>query len=156
LRQTLSTKNTVSQDVKPLNLSSEELESYYKVYKNPFVLYLRKAINAYLNKDTSEVNISQIAIEEKREKDTISGLRAFDKSYYESKFVVLKIDDAVFGGKEIQIIFQDKPDRVFNAWVYKGKDYELRSFYSKEVNEKIIKDIIEESKQYIFDKEHAL
>lgn len=155
-KQEASIENNKLTELKPLILDQKDLEGYYRVYKNPFVLYLRKALNAYLDNDRS--SIATTAIEKDRLEDTIGGLDSFDKDYYKSKFIVSAINDSIGGGKDIQIIFQDKPDRAFNAWVYKlaGGEYELRSFYSVEGKEQIVKDIVEDYKQYIFDKEHAL
>lgn len=151
----VSIENNKSID-KPLVLDQKDREAYYRVYKEPSVIYLRKALNAYLANDHS--SIATTAIEKDRLEDTIGGLDSFDKEYYKSKFVVLAINNAIGGGKDIQIIFQDKHDRAFNAWVYKlaGGEYELRSFYSVEGKEQIVKDIVEDYKSYIFDKEHAL
>src|SRR3972149_6646139 len=44
------------------NDTSNNIEDYYKVYKNPTVLYLRKALNAYLANDSSDINISNVAV----------------------------------------------------------------------------------------------
>lgn len=146
-------------ELKPLVIEQKDLEGYYRVYKNPFVLYLRKALNAYLANDSSEVNISMAAVEKGNSDGIISGLDAFEKDYYKSKFIVLSINDSLGGGKDIQMIFQDKPDRIFYAWVYKlaGGNYELRGFNSKEhFDENEIKEMIDYYKSYLFDKEHAL
>ncbi len=117
-----------------IDLDPKQLEQYYQVYKNNFVLYLRKALDAYLANDSSGVNISMAAVQEDRRDGIITGLDAFDKNYYKSKFIVLTINDSIAGGKDIQIIFQDKPDRIFYVWVYQLADesYELRAFNSKE------------------------
>ena len=56
------TKNETSQsgklsEVKTSEVNSKELEEYYQTYKNPFVIYLREVLNAYLANDISKVNI---------------------------------------------------------------------------------------------------
>ncbi len=156
-KQKPSTQSNKLTELKRSAIELKDPEAYYRVYKEPSVVYLRKALNAYLVNDSNS-GIATTAIRVDRQEDTIGGLDAFDKDYYNSKFVVLALNDSLIGGKEIQIIFQDKPDRVFNAWVYKlaGGEYELRSFYSKGVPEQTIKDLVEDYKQYVFDKEHAL
>ena len=156
----IATRNEVrDEEIKELEFSREELEQYYAVYENPFVLYLRKCLDAYLANDSSDVNISMAAVQEDRREGIISGLDSFDKEYYKSKFVVITIDDSINGGKDIQIIFQDKQDRIFYAWVYQlvDGDYELRGFNSKEFfdeeNMAILRKIYG---KYLNDPEHAL
>lgn len=139
--------------------TSNNIEDYYKVYKNPFVLYLRKALNAFLSNDSSDVNISNAAVKKETGEGIISGLESFDKEYYKSKFVVLTINKSISGGVDIQIMFQDKPDRIFYAWVYQLADgsFELRGFNSKEKMEpKAMEAIQVEYKTFLEDKEHAL
>ncbi|KKS69706.1 MAG: hypothetical protein UV41_C0047G0006 [Candidatus Daviesbacteria bacterium GW2011_GWA2_42_7] len=139
--------------------TSDNIEDYYKVYKNPAVLFLRKALNAYLNNDSSGINISNAAVKKETGEGIISGLESFDKEYYKSKFVVLTINKSISGGVDIQILFQDKPDRIFYAWVYQLADgnFELRGFNSKEeMKPEAMKAIQTEFKTFLEDKEHAL
>ncbi len=89
---------------------------------------------------------------------SLAGLASFERDYYQSKFVVMALEDALMGGKTATIIFQDKPDRVFTAWVYKlgNKQYDLRGFWE---NTKATESLNEQRKalgKYIFDKEHSL
>ncbi|OGH18810.1 MAG: hypothetical protein A3F31_04515 [Candidatus Levybacteria bacterium RIFCSPHIGHO2_12_FULL_38_12] len=159
LKQEASINTNKSIELKPLVIDQKDLEGYYRVYKNPYVVYLRKALNAYLVNDSSEVTISMTAIQKDNREGIISGLDSFEKDYYKSKFVVLTINGNIGGGKDIQIIFQEKPDRIFYAWVYDLADgtYELRGFNSKEhFDEKAMKETIDYYKPYLFDKEHAL
>lgn len=131
-------------EAKSPDLNPEDRERYYRIYKNPFVLHLRKALNAYLAND----------------KELAWALDKFDRGYYRSKFIVLSLDQSVMGGVMIDILFQNKPDKIFSAWVYKLSDdkYELRGFNRKEhFDEKAaIKEMIDYYKPYLFDKEHAL
>lgn len=139
--------------------TSKNIEDYYKVYKNPTVLYLRKALNAYLANDSSGIDISNAAVKKDTSDGIISGLDSFDKEYYKSKFVVLTINKSISGGVDIQILFQDKPDRIFYAWVYQLADgnFELRAFNSKEeIEPKAMKALQVENKIFLKDKEHAL
>lgn len=145
--------------VKSSELNPKGLEEYYKTYKNPFVVYLRKALNAYLANDSSNINIAVAAVTEARREGIISGLDSFDKEYYKSKFVVLTFTKNIAGGVDIQIMFQDKLDRIFYAWVYKlaGGNYELRGFNSKEYFDPMkIKELNNAYKQFLLDKEHSL
>ena len=61
-----------------------------------------------------------------------------DTSYLQSKFIVLTTDYAPGGGYSVVLLFKDKPDRIFYAWVYEfhsTKDYYLRSFKEYDTDE---------------------
>jgi hypothetical protein len=81
------------------------MKDYYLVYKNADVRYLRRVFDGYLR--------GARVTEEEAE-----SLGKWDKAYYRSKFVVLSRDNNTFGGTFITIMFQDRPDKVFVAWVY--------------------------------------
>ena len=71
-----------------------------------------------------------IALEESSKSDKC-GLGIVDKSYYESKFLLYGAADNDYGGVQAYIVFIDKPDTIFWAWVYRlGGDgeYSLRGF----------------------------
>lgn len=100
--------------------TEEELEVYYRVYDNPFVMHFRIAIDGYLS-------------------GTLEGVLKTDKllndlgtyrDYLGDRFVVLMLDPAPMGGYLITAISQQKPDRVFSAWVYMqgNGEYQLRGF----------------------------
>lgn len=153
---TLDTASPV--DVEELQLTEEQLKQYYATYNDPFVMHVRYALNNYLVGSIDGVSESVIK-SEKSDDGTVSGLDSFNKSYYESKFTVFAINDGLMGGKVINIIFQDNPDKLFNAWVYQITDesYELRGFWqnmSFDVNE--MKKIQKQHKTYLNDSEHAL
>ncbi|MDD3607969.1 MAG: hypothetical protein PHQ20_04225 [Candidatus Moranbacteria bacterium] len=137
-----------------------ELDSYYAAYEDPFVVHLRKAFNGYLDGTNDGMDNPDIVIEKNLEQGAVSGLSAFDKDYYKSKFVVLFLGDSLAGGKQMNIIFQDKPDKIFQAWVYKteGEDghYDLRGFWEDSEQTKNIDPILQEFNSLIFDKEHSI
>lgn len=146
-------------EVESSELNPEELEEYYQTYKNPFVVYLRKALNAYLANDSSQACIFEGAVKEDRREGIITGLDAFSEDYYKSKFIVATIYDNKENGKDIQIIFQDKPDRIFYAWVGDNPNGEicLLGFNSTEYfDPERIKELNEAYKLFLTDKEHAL
>lgn len=147
-----------------LRLTSKQQQEYYRVYQEPSVVFLRKTLNAYLAEDSETVCILNVAVGENRLTGIVSGLNAFPKDYYKSKFIVATISDnktvPEAEGKDIQVIFQDKPDRIFYALVgkepQKGKMC-LLGFNSKEkVNAEEMRRDIEFFSPYLFDKEHAL
>ncbi|MDD4902844.1 MAG: hypothetical protein PHE24_07000, partial [Patescibacteria group bacterium] len=99
------------------DLPPGDLQAYYNVYQAPSVLHLRKALNSYL--DGTNIGMEGRAVIEKRIiEGSLTGLDSFDKTYYKSKFIVLAIDPYDYGGELVTIIFQDKPDKIFQAWVY--------------------------------------
>lgn len=160
-------KSTQSpEDTEPLEFSDiteEELQSYYAVYEVPYVLHLRKALNGYLtgtNEGMDDPEFVINGIKETEKKYGIKdGLASFSKDYYKSKFVVMWIEDSITGGKNIDIVFQDKPDNIFRAWVYGNPEanyYDLRAFYesTKSSEEKLY--FIKLYENFILDKEHAI
>lgn len=85
----------------------------YHLYKTKIgdAIYLRSLFNDYLAGRTGQTDENDRTSE-------YALLDRWDKSYYKSKFVVLAAKKALMGGNVISILFLDKPDRVFNAWVY--------------------------------------
>jgi len=147
-----------SEKIQEIHFTEEELKSYYSSYDNPFVLHIRKALDNYLAGTNEGINPLAIKVN-KSEDSTIDGLDSFSKDYYKSRFIVFAINNNEFGGKNISIVFQDKPDKLFNAWVYQLPDgtYELRAFWqNKSFTETEMKKIQKEYKIYLEDKEHAL
>lgn len=132
-------KNNLPEDsaIEPLTATEEELKQYKETLTNPYVVHVRTALNGYLDGSNEGMWNPDLTINKHEEGEYISGLAAFDKSYYRSKFVVLAVKDFVGGGKEINIIFQDKPDTLFSAWVYSpgggaSNHYDLRKFWQKQ------------------------
>lgn len=141
-----------------MTLSKEDLKRYYAVYKDPYVMHLRKALNGYLDGSNEGMDIPELTIQKHKLDDTQAGLSSFDRSYYESKFVVFEIVDSIAGGKNITIIFQDKPDKIFTAWVYKmyGGKYDLRDFWEMPIGQEELAKTRKMYKRFLQDKEHAL
>lgn len=137
----------VKEAVKEAEFTKEQLEQYYKVYKNPFVKHVRKALNSCLDGDCKGYATLGQETEQYLE-------------YFKSKFVVLSINKALMGGQDMIIIFQDKPDKVFYAWVYKlaGEEdedtYELRVF--QEYDKLNAKTVVKQFGKFINDRQHAL
>lgn len=109
------------------NLTDEE------IYNNPFVRHIRIALNGYL--DGSNKGIEDDSVINGMGEDTNNlncGLSKFDKSYYKSKFIIWNSEPNKYGGMATDIVFIDKPDTIFWAWVYQyhneGSDYILRGF----------------------------
>lgn len=160
---------TPTVNVKELEFNKEELESYYKIYQNPFVIAIRTALNNYLKGNYKDLGFDQSEIDSVVKTSTtdgiLGGLDSFDKSYYQSKFIVVEAENSAAGGQIITIMFQDKQDKLFVTWVYNenwvdklavGK-YVLREFMERKVfNGKSAETIRKELKRLLDDKEHAL
>lgn len=101
------------------------------IYTSEYIKHIRVALNGYLNGINSFTEDSMMGL---LDSGIRCGLDAFDKSYYQSKFMVYHAEDNDYGGVRAQIFFVDKPDILFWVWVYKaaGEDsqdeYQLRAF----------------------------
>ena len=130
--------------VKELVLTQDQMKKYASTYKDPYVLHIRKVINNYLNgKPVGD--------------DNYKDLKAVDQEYLKNKFIVLSIESSLMGGRDISLISQKKPDKIFWVWVYKTEDvYELRAFEIEEHTDEEIKNIKIRFKRYLEDKDLAL
>lgn len=132
VQQVVDEREVSLNEVKPVELTQEQMAQYAETYKNPFVLHVRKALNGYLDGSNVGMSAPSVVIESEEKDGTKYGLDSFDKDYYRSKFVVYAVNDSLAGGKNVVIIFQDKPDKAFVAWVYKlagSGEYDLRGFW---------------------------
>jgi len=153
-------RNTVSK------VSEDKLAQYKSVYQESSVVFLRKAFDAYLENDSSKACILQVAVTKSEGKDygidgITSGLESFDKEYYKSKFVVATFGDnkEIEGGKDIQIIFRDHPDRIFYAWIGKNPQGEtcLLGFNSKnEIDSEKLREMLKSIEPYFSDSNLAI
>lgn len=144
-------------------LANNDLAEYQSVYNEPSVRFLRQALNAFVEDKSPEACILQAAVTKSSGKDygmegITSGLEAFDKSYYMSKFVVGSISDNSENGKDIQIVFRDKPDRIFYAWIGKTPytDLCLLGFNSKDMDATSTKKFLESLKPSIYDTNYGI
>lgn len=135
-------------------------EKNINIYRDdPYVIHIRKVLDGYLKgqpKLTEEYKNAVIFGEEFNRIPT-SRRKSFDE-YCKSRFVVCWIGENLMGGRMIDLIFQDKPDKLFYAWVYKTTyAYELRYFYEQtKIKTKVVKQLVKENSPGIFDKEHSL
>lgn len=99
-----------------------------EIYASPYIQHIRPALNGYL--DGSNAGAEEAALD--TASDSSCGLGNFDKSYYQSKFIILEASDNDYGGVQAYIVFVNKPDAIFWAWVYQlggeGGEYVLRAF----------------------------
>jgi len=120
--ETIEKEQATAQEDAP-DLTEEE------IYKNPFVTHIRVALNGYLDGSNTGVEDSSV-INGIENSGLDCGLSKYDKSYFKSKFIVWSSETNKYGGRSTYIIFTDKPDTIFWAWVYKidTDEYILRSF----------------------------
>lgn len=135
------------------------LAGYYAVYQNPFVIGLRKELDGYiaLKQGKSERwhgrGKTDEAVMERAD------LEQVDSRYLSSRFTVYKIEGApLTGGRQVSILFIDKPDRIFKAWMYLTGDgvYELRGFKDSGVTPEQIAVMRKSWEKLMLDREHAL
>lgn len=135
-------------DVEEITFKQEQLEQYYKVYEEDYVIQLRTSFNNFL---TGEITSNEEFAKENLEKY---------QEYIKNKFIVLNYTGGLMGGMEMQIIFPSMPDKVFYAWIYKLEDsetYELRDFeIDSTYTEQDIKNLKIMYKTAFEDEEHSL
>ena len=140
--------------------SQEETGKWNEVYKDPFVQHIRVAINGYLDGSNTGISDPELVINPlPTDKDHRTGLSTF-RSYFKGKFIVLSIAGSPNGGKEITILFQNRPDKAFWVWVYHaaGTDiYDLRGIAeSNQFSQDFIQSFPKNYGAMLDDKVHAL
>ena len=132
-------------EAKEIVLSPEQMKRYASTYKDPCVRHIRKVIDNYLNGKLVG-------------NDKYDDLKAVDQEYLRNRFVVLSVKNSIMGGREISLISQKKPDKIFWTWIYKYPDgvYELRAFAVEEHREEEIRNIRIQFKRFLEDKNLAL
>jgi len=130
----------------------DEVNFNKEVLQDKFVQYLRASLNNWLsgkygsatNPKTSYECPHTGLLDGKQcpdsafdEGDYENGLSKINQDYLKSKFIVLQTDIAPGGGVSIILMFKDKPDKVFYAWVYRyrGVDEVIRGFDLRAFNE---------------------
>lgn len=111
--------STVSNHSLAESITPDQWHQYHASYKASEARYLRSLFNDYLAREsvTGEED-NQLAEGNGRERAyEFSLLDKFDKSYYKSKFILYWFGKNLGGGYQISILFLDKPDMMFNAFV---------------------------------------
>ena len=99
---------------------------------DPYLQHLRLALDGYLAGTNNGIKLPEFVVKQgKTSENQILGLSSFDKSYYESEFTVIKIEDGPSYGKILTIFFENKPDKIFDCWIYQDENgyYDLRGFW---------------------------
>jgi hypothetical protein len=107
---------------------------------DPFVKQIRSDLDAFLAKESDE--FAPLIIDAHLYKD-----------YYHGKFKVMDIQPAQFGGKEIEIVFIDKPDKIFWTWVYcvDSDEYQLRAISDQNYTSEFMELIRRKYRDYLSD-----
>jgi len=111
-------------------------------FNNSEALFLRNQLNEYLKSPNSK---------------TTNGISDYDSDYYTSPFIVYEENNSLAGGKQLEIIFVNKPDKMFTALVYKLStgDYELKGFgQNTKVTTAGLQNIRTEYKKYFEDNKY--
>jgi hypothetical protein len=122
-------------------LLPQEIEYGQLVAQDEFVLYLRRAVDDYLSGDFLPCDSTGCThrglVNGEHYADTAYdadlgdfSLTGIDSSSLSGKFIVVGTDIAPGGGESVLLLFKDRPDRIFHAWVYDygNGGYDLRSF----------------------------
>ena len=116
-----------------------------EIFNSPHIKQIRLALSGYLDGTNSGLEDEAL---DATSVDMKCGLNNFDKTYYQSKFVILDTYDNDYGGIQAYITFIDKPDTVFWVWIYgMVGEQRLRTFCEKpplEGDEQIFKTFIED------------
>ena len=153
------TPSTQTKNVQEISFTPEQLQQYYATYQDPYVIALRTALNGYLDGTNKGMDSPQLVIKSSKRDGYLDGFSSFSKDYYKGRFIVYAIGDSAAGGKDIAIIFQDKPDMLFRAWVYQLANgrYDLRGFSQdlSYTSEKML-EIQKEYKSLLTERNHSL
>jgi hypothetical protein len=124
LQRTSNSKSVVSGiPVEELVLTSKEKKAYKRLLMRPRVIYLRDILDRHKNG-------KQLDSDPQFEQEINNALDGLDKKHITGKFILFSEDDNPMGGANLELMFQDNPNKVYNAWIYgKAKDaLILRSF----------------------------
>ena len=128
-------------------LSKDDLESYYKVYKEPSVLALRNILNDFVAGGTDEEMPDFVRADLDAYRDFLGG-----------RFVVVWYSDSIAGGQEITCLFRGRPETLLSFWLYRlsGGQYVLRGVWPADINEAGLKEWTKQHRDLVFDDPHAL
>jgi len=139
--------------------SDATLAGYYAVYQNPFVTGLRKELDSYLALQQGRASKWHGQGRPDPRMMEFADLEKVDGQYLASRFTVYKLENERFaGGKWVSVLFIDKPDRIFKAWMYLTGDgvYELRGFKDSGITQAQIAAMRMTSEKMMLDRVHAL
>lgn len=114
---------------------TSEITYNNKIKKDEFVGYLRRSLDDFLSSQYVPCVTASCSVGLSNgihyADSVYNDVARVDPAYLRSKFIVLSTDVAPGGGESIVLMFKDRPDKMFYAWVYgrEGQDYfDLRGF----------------------------
>lgn len=147
------------------NLLDQEITFNKEIAENKFVQYLRTTLNNWIAGKYGTINEPKFSdkcqyaglLRGMQCPDSVFNSRNFDipetpEEYFKSKFIVLETSRAPLGGESFFLIFKDKPDKVFYAWVYRYYEtdpvdpndihgFDFRGFLEQNLTESDIEEI---------------
>ncbi len=98
---------------KPTDVSQQFWDYYSSCKKDAHIQQFRKIVDLY--------NSGQLKVGEQIDAEVYDSLKKYGKDYLTSKFGVAYVQVGEYGGEWIQLVFIEKPDRVFKAWILHDK-----------------------------------
>ena len=115
---TLGGSQRPSGDARRVALTDEQKAAYEASLRLPQVVALRKALDSYLA-GTDSAHLDEFAVKGSPDLPFTNGLASFKRNYFTQKFVLLTGEPNPVGGENLHIVSQERPDKVFCAWMYK-------------------------------------
>jgi len=112
--------DSISQDTVDyvkLNISQELIDYYQQLNEKDYIIGLRKIFDEYYKTGLRPACADEMSFNAREVQGYKSGIKSFDKSYFQSKFVVISEEPSPVGGMLVEFMFISKPDRVFFALI---------------------------------------
>ena len=123
-------KEDISPYLESVGIKINEKQLYEVNSKDVHVKAIRSMLDDY-NNSSNRQNVSLA-------KGVKDSLNYYDTGYLKSKFFLLDMQEGVFGGKKANIIFIDKPDKIFFVWLTQD---EIRGFGRLETEPALMREI---------------
>jgi hypothetical protein len=127
-----------------------QYSSIFKLYKTHQIIELRKIFNLYSTKSLAELRKlypTDIELVTKMWKNRI---------IYKSNFIIINSRISLGGGFDYLIIFKNKPDQIYQVWIYSGTTDEVRAFEKLDLNKEERKEVLNNYKRLIEDTIHSI
>jgi hypothetical protein len=98
---------------KPAELSQRFWDYYSSCKRDAYIEQFRKIVDLF--------NSGQLNVGEQIDAEAYENFKKYNKDYLGGKFGVAYVQEGEYGGEWIQLIFINKPDRVFKAWILHEK-----------------------------------
>ncbi len=98
---------------KPAEVGQQFWDYYISCKKDVHIQQFRKIVDLY--------NSGQLNVGEQIDAEAYENFKKYNKDYLGGKFGVAYVQEGEYGGEWIQLIFINKPDRVFKAWILHDK-----------------------------------